>query len=261
ETIVPPDVPSYLSSQGTLSDRQEAVVRVENGQQPNGHIQSNGICQTNPEKSPVADDAPPLVYRQPKLCLGYNKEAWKADDVANGILLTDRTGYSFPVVCTDCSGSTDSTNVTICPKDLTAAENMHPNPSSSKDSKHDNSMPAANCQSPPKCNGSISNSKSDVRGTTYPSNHDRMPATSPGSSQPLTKASEPPSLLSPPGGPFRFLTETSELSEPPSLLSPSGGPFRFLTGTAELSQTLPAAEAKQTLLNGHLLRSRDSLHE
>ncbi|XP_015273496.1 PREDICTED: leucine-rich repeats and immunoglobulin-like domains protein 1 [Gekko japonicus] len=95
ETIVPPDVPSYLSSQGTLSDRQEAVVRVENGQQPNGHIQSNGICQTNPEKSPVADDAPPLIYRQPKLCLGYNKEAWKSDDVANGMLLTDKTGYSF----------------------------------------------------------------------------------------------------------------------------------------------------------------------
>lgn len=41
ETIVPPDVPSYLSSQGTLSDRQDVVVRVEN-QQPNGHIDSNG---------------------------------------------------------------------------------------------------------------------------------------------------------------------------------------------------------------------------
>ncbi|KAM3843683.1 leucine-rich repeats and immunoglobulin-like domains protein 1 isoform 3-T3 [Vipera latastei] len=41
ETILPPDVPSYLSSQGTLSDRQEIVGRVENGQQPNGQIQSN----------------------------------------------------------------------------------------------------------------------------------------------------------------------------------------------------------------------------
>lgn len=38
---MPPDVPSYLSSQGTLSDRQEAVIRVDN-QQPNGHIDSNG---------------------------------------------------------------------------------------------------------------------------------------------------------------------------------------------------------------------------
>lgn len=42
ETIVPPDVPSYLSSQGTLSDRQETVVRTEGGHQANGHIESNG---------------------------------------------------------------------------------------------------------------------------------------------------------------------------------------------------------------------------
>lgn len=42
ETIVPPDVPSYLSSQGTLSDRQETVVRTEGGPQANGHIESNG---------------------------------------------------------------------------------------------------------------------------------------------------------------------------------------------------------------------------
>lgn len=43
---MPPDVPSYLSSQGTLSDRQEAVVRVDN-QQPNGHVDSNGENQFN----------------------------------------------------------------------------------------------------------------------------------------------------------------------------------------------------------------------
>lgn len=42
ETIVPPDVPSYLSSQGTLSDRQETVIRTEGGHRANGHIESNG---------------------------------------------------------------------------------------------------------------------------------------------------------------------------------------------------------------------------
>uniref|UniRef100_A0AAY4BWG0 Ig-like domain-containing protein n=1 Tax=Denticeps clupeoides TaxID=299321 RepID=A0AAY4BWG0_9TELE len=44
ETIIPPDVPSYLSSQGTLSERQDVCVRVESsaGSQPNGHINSNG---------------------------------------------------------------------------------------------------------------------------------------------------------------------------------------------------------------------------
>ncbi|KAG7478043.1 hypothetical protein MATL_G00076210 [Megalops atlanticus] len=45
ETIVPPDVPSYLSSQGTLSDRQDVCIRVESSgrPQPNGHIESNGF--------------------------------------------------------------------------------------------------------------------------------------------------------------------------------------------------------------------------
>nr|XP_056702674.1 leucine-rich repeats and immunoglobulin-like domains protein 1 [Euleptes europaea] len=255
ETIVPPDVPSYLSSQGTLSDRQEAVVQVENGQQPNGHIQSNGICQTDAEKSPMVDEASPLVYQQPKLYLGYNKETWKADNVANGMLATDKTGYSLPVVCTDCSGSTDNTSVTIYPKDPyyypPAVENVHPNPSSSQDSKrHDDSMPAASCQSPPKCNGSVSNSDSpsEVRGTIYPSNHDRMPATSP--SKLLQEESK---------GPSQPLSKSSESH---NILPPFEDSVRLSVRTAELSQTLPAVEAKQTLLlNGHLPRSCDSLHE
>ncbi|XP_017285467.1 leucine-rich repeats and immunoglobulin-like domains protein 1 [Kryptolebias marmoratus] len=40
ETIVPPDVPSYLSSQGTLSERQDVCIRVEagGGPHPNGHV-------------------------------------------------------------------------------------------------------------------------------------------------------------------------------------------------------------------------------
>uniref|UniRef100_A0A8D3EA34 Leucine rich repeats and immunoglobulin like domains 1 n=1 Tax=Scophthalmus maximus TaxID=52904 RepID=A0A8D3EA34_SCOMX len=43
ETIVPPDVPSYLSSQGTLSERQDVCIRVEagGGPQPNGHTPKN----------------------------------------------------------------------------------------------------------------------------------------------------------------------------------------------------------------------------
>lgn len=45
ETIVPPDVPSYLSSQGTLSERQDVCIRVETsgGPQPNGHIDTTGF--------------------------------------------------------------------------------------------------------------------------------------------------------------------------------------------------------------------------
>lgn len=44
ETIVPPDVPSCLSSQGTLSERQEVCVRVDvaGGPLPNGHVGATG---------------------------------------------------------------------------------------------------------------------------------------------------------------------------------------------------------------------------
>uniref|UniRef100_A0A8C5ZMS4 Leucine rich repeats and immunoglobulin like domains 1 n=1 Tax=Marmota marmota marmota TaxID=9994 RepID=A0A8C5ZMS4_MARMA len=52
ETIVPPDVPSYLSSQGTLSDRQETVVRTEGGHRVNGHIESNGKASDSEEQAP-----------------------------------------------------------------------------------------------------------------------------------------------------------------------------------------------------------------
>ncbi|XP_026871277.2 leucine-rich repeats and immunoglobulin-like domains protein 1 isoform X1 [Electrophorus electricus] len=44
ETIIPPDVPSYLSSQGTLSERQDMCIRVESsgGPQAHAHRHSNG---------------------------------------------------------------------------------------------------------------------------------------------------------------------------------------------------------------------------
>uniref|UniRef100_A0A8C9XRY2 Leucine rich repeats and immunoglobulin like domains 1 n=1 Tax=Sander lucioperca TaxID=283035 RepID=A0A8C9XRY2_SANLU len=49
ETIVPPDVPSYLSSQGTLSERQDVCIRVEagGGPQPNGHIVDTTVVCTD----------------------------------------------------------------------------------------------------------------------------------------------------------------------------------------------------------------------
>ncbi|KAG7273157.1 hypothetical protein CRUP_019324 [Coryphaenoides rupestris] len=48
ETIVPPDVPSYLSSQGTLSERQDVCIRVDGGAgpQPNGYIDTTGFDGT-----------------------------------------------------------------------------------------------------------------------------------------------------------------------------------------------------------------------
>ncbi|XP_066899797.1 leucine-rich repeats and immunoglobulin-like domains protein 1 isoform X4 [Kogia breviceps] len=83
ETIVPPDVPSYLSSQGTLSDRQETVVRTEGGHQANGHIESNGVCPSNAGLFPEVE-AHGITCRQPKLCTGHTKERWEVVEKADG---------------------------------------------------------------------------------------------------------------------------------------------------------------------------------
>lgn len=251
ETIVPPDVPSYLSSQGTLSDRQEAVSRIENGQQPNGHIQSNGVCPTDPERG-LDVDAHPVVYRQPKLCLGFNKETWKAEDTTERTLAADKTGYSLPVVCSDCSGSTDSMSVTIYPKDLDyapwAPETVTPSACSSQELSWPSRAPTTHCQSPSKCNGSTGGQKLETSGTIYPSNHDRMPAA--GSCEPLQTDSK------------GVVPTLGKSSEPHGLLLPPEGSLKYLNETADTPRTLPDLEAKQMLLsNGHIPRSGASLHK
>uniref|UniRef100_A0A8C8EFR4 Leucine rich repeats and immunoglobulin like domains 1 n=1 Tax=Otus sunia TaxID=257818 RepID=A0A8C8EFR4_9STRI len=178
ETIVPPDVPSYLSSQGTLSDRQEAVVRVDN-QQPNGHIDSNGMCQTDAGRCPDVE-APTVGCRQPKLCIGYNKDTWKTEDMADGMLVPDKTGYGLPVVCTDCSGSTDSMNVHIYPKELEyyseslkTMDNTYPSALSSKERSRKRGA-GTSLLHPQLCNGIASGKRMETDGTLYPSNHDRI---------------------------------------------------------------------------------------
>uniref|UniRef100_A0A663M140 Leucine rich repeats and immunoglobulin like domains 1 n=1 Tax=Athene cunicularia TaxID=194338 RepID=A0A663M140_ATHCN len=178
ETIVPPDVPSYLSSQGTLSDRQEVVVRVDT-QQPNGHVDSNGMCQTDAGRCPDVE-APTVGCRQPKLCIGYNKDTWKTEDMADGMLVPDKTGYGLPVVCTDCSGSTDSMNVHIYPKELEyyseslkTMDNTYPSVLSSKEQNRKRGA-GASLLHPQPCNGIASGKRMETDGTLYPSNHDRI---------------------------------------------------------------------------------------
>ncbi|XP_038666521.1 leucine-rich repeats and immunoglobulin-like domains protein 1 isoform X1 [Scyliorhinus canicula] len=84
ETIVPPDVQSYLSSQGTLSERQETCVKMDDSSNlqlavtlPNGHIESNGTCRS--VAGSCADAASRNIpYRQTKHCIGCNiKDACK----------------------------------------------------------------------------------------------------------------------------------------------------------------------------------------
>ncbi|XP_074861934.1 leucine-rich repeats and immunoglobulin-like domains protein 1 [Carettochelys insculpta] len=261
ETIVPPDVPSYLSSQGTLSDRQEVVIRVDNSQQPNGHVENNGVCQNDAGRGPDVE-APTVTCRQPKLSVGYKKDTWKTEDAVDGMLVPDKTAYSLPVVCTDCSGSTDSLNVNIYPKDpeyysqpAKTVDNTHQNALSRREpsrSKSRGSHPLHQQQ----CIRIASSQRTDADSTLYPSNHDRMPPSScanhplcgdrHGSSQPLTKVSEHNNL--------NLRASLSEASVKP------------LKGTPDISPTSldlqHEAEVKQTLLsNGYLPKLLDSTHE
>ncbi|XP_039184698.1 leucine-rich repeats and immunoglobulin-like domains protein 1 isoform X1 [Crotalus tigris] len=248
ETIVPPDVPSYLSSQGTLSDRQEIVGRVENGQQPNGQIQSNGVCQLIRGRD-AEGDAHSVIYRQPKICLGYDKESWKGEDIPDRMLLTDNTAYSLPAAYTDYEGSVGTKNV--YPKDpdyySLAAEARTPNTSSSKEpDKHDGAL-TANCPSPLKCSTNTDNRKPDISGTIYPSNHDRMSAACP-SKSPLEDSKGPSQLLAD--------------CEPYNCLLPGEGSLLHQKESAELSEALPGGEVQPRLVsNGHLTRSLTSLPE
>ncbi|NXA37786.1 LRIG1 protein, partial [Eudromia elegans] len=154
ETIVPPDVPSYLSSQGTLSDRQETATRVDN-QQPNGHIDSNGMCQTDAGRCPDVE-APTVGCRQPKLCISYSKDTWKTEDMADGMLLPDKTGCGLPGACADCSSSTDSINLHVYP---------------AEPAFFSEGLGGSSLLAPPQHQDLA---RPDADGSLYPSNHDRM---------------------------------------------------------------------------------------
>ncbi|XP_062441879.1 leucine-rich repeats and immunoglobulin-like domains protein 1 [Rhea pennata] len=260
ETIVPPDVPSYLSSQGTLSDRQEAVVRVDN-QQPNGHIDSNGMCQTDAGRCPDVE-APTIGCRQPKLCISYNKDAWKTEDMADGMLVPDKTGYGLPVVCADCSGSTDSMNVRIYAKEseyysesLKTMDNTYQNALSSKERSRKRGA-GTSLLHPQQCNGIASSKRVEMDGTLYPSNHDRMrPA---GTGSPLLPDNHDSS---------QSVAQPSELNNLNLVrASPAGGSLKQLNVLPEVSPTLldlqSEAEVKQALLSSsYVPKSCDSIHE
>lgn len=89
-------------------------------------------------------------------------------------------GYGLPVVCTECSGSTDSTNAHTYPKDsecysesLKTVENPHPNALSSKEHHRRRAAGTSLLHAQP-CNGIASGKRLETDGTLYPSNHDRI---------------------------------------------------------------------------------------
>ncbi|XP_078065613.1 leucine-rich repeats and immunoglobulin-like domains protein 1 isoform X3 [Mustelus asterias] len=78
ETIVPPDVQSYLSSQGTLSERQETCVKMDDSSNlqlavtlSNGRIESNGLCRSD-AGSCVDVASRNIPFKQTKHCVGCN---------------------------------------------------------------------------------------------------------------------------------------------------------------------------------------------
>ncbi|XP_069332141.1 leucine-rich repeats and immunoglobulin-like domains protein 1 isoform X5 [Eulemur rufifrons] len=170
ETIVPPDVPSYLSSQGTLSDRQETVVRTEGGHQANGHIESNGVCPRDASLFPEAD-AHGIPCRQPKLCAGYSKEPWKVTEKADGTPAPSKLEPSGPTVCSDCNADVDgySEERAFCAQPV-ARDSTQLSTLGGREPSRNNREHSPHQQR----SGTVEGSCTDYRGSLYPSNHDRM---------------------------------------------------------------------------------------
>uniref|UniRef100_A0A8C9M1X5 Leucine rich repeats and immunoglobulin like domains 1 n=1 Tax=Panthera tigris altaica TaxID=74533 RepID=A0A8C9M1X5_PANTA len=236
ETIVPPDVPSYLSSQGTLSDRQETVIRTEGGHQANGHIESNGVCPRDTSLFSEVDTHG-MTCRQPKPCAGYNKEPWAVTEKAQRRPGPQKMEHSGPVVCGDYTTDPDSSckeqasRPQPVPRDHTQAGTLSSPEPSQSDQEH----------SPHHLTGgTVDGSRADCRGSLYPSNHDRMPAS-------LKK--KPTAPLDGKGASSWTLARLCESDsvdlQPPLTLTP---------GSPELTEHL-------LLYNGHLPKACDSSPE
>ncbi|XP_004372826.1 leucine-rich repeats and immunoglobulin-like domains protein 1 [Trichechus manatus latirostris] len=248
ETIVPPDVPSYLSSQGTLSDRQETLVRTEGGHQVNGHIESNGVCPRDASLFPEVD-AHGVACIQPQLCVGYNKEPWKITAKADRTPGLHETEHSGPAVCSDCSTDMDS---------YSKEQAFHLQPASrdgaqpSTVSSQEPSRSDREYSPQPLSSGTVDGSRANCRGSLYPSNHDRM----------LTSLKKKPvAPLDGKGGSWTL----ARLCEPDSLdLQPSSA---LTSGSPELPEAASGfpdvpSEAQHLLLsNGHLPKACDSSPE
>lgn len=250
ETIVPPDVPSCLSSQGTLSDRQETVVRTEGGHQANGHIESNGVCPRDTSLFPDVDTHR-VICKQPRLCAGFNKEAWKMKkaDKTLGPLKTEHGG---PRVCSDCNTQMDSyPKEQVCGLQQVSRGGTHPGTLSTLDpsrTDREHSPHSPSNETPP----TLDESRCECRGALYPSNHDRMRTS-------LKKSATPPD------GKGASSWTLSRLCEPDSMGLPVAS--ALTASSPQLSETSSAfpdvpSEGQPLLLsNGHLPKACDSVPE
>ncbi|XP_036121981.1 leucine-rich repeats and immunoglobulin-like domains protein 1 isoform X5 [Molossus molossus] len=241
ETVVPPDVPSCLSSQGTLSDRQETLLRTEGGHQANGHVENNGVCPRNAGLFPEVD-AHGVLCRQPRLCVGCSKEPWRAAEKADGPPGPQETEHSGPVVHSESSTGvdSDSTEHASCPQP-TPRDRAQPGARSSQEPS-----PSAQEPSPPRNSGATGGAPPEDGGSLYPSNHDRMP----------TSWTQPPGA--PPDGEGASSWTLARLCEPDCALAP--GSSERARAPSGLPDT--RSEGRYLLLsNGHLPRACDSRPE
>ncbi|XP_016078586.1 PREDICTED: leucine-rich repeats and immunoglobulin-like domains protein 1 isoform X1 [Miniopterus natalensis] len=244
ETVVPPDVPSYLSSQGTLSDRQETVLRTEGGHQANGHVESNGVCPRDAGLFPEAD-ARSVTCRQPRLCVGHSQEPWRVKEKVDSSPGAQKTEHSGPGVCSDSNTDVNSYSEeqAFCPQPVSRDSTQPDTLSSQEPGRSDHE------HSPQLNSGTGDGSCTDCRESLYPSNHDRMPTSlkeKPGA-PPDGKGASPWTLAR--------LCEADAIDILPSALTP---------GRSELTQAPLAfpdapSEGQHLLLpNGHLPRACDS---
>ncbi|KAE8612587.1 hypothetical protein XENTR_v10012906 [Xenopus tropicalis] len=145
ETIVPPDVPSYLSSQG--------------------------LCSSDGSVNPEAE-ACSVAYRQPRLCTCSSGEACKT---ADGLFGPESTGFGFQVVCTDCldGGAGYSSKSDYCPQTVQSVDCSYQKPAGSHDRYMCNGdTPTALSYHHNAAMDEGSNLESG--GNMYPSNHERI---------------------------------------------------------------------------------------
>ncbi|XP_067854963.1 leucine-rich repeats and immunoglobulin-like domains protein 1 isoform X2 [Heptranchias perlo] len=243
ETIVPPDVPSYLSSQGTLSERQETCVRVDGSSNlqlavtlPNGHMESNGICRSD-ARSCADVESRNIPCRQTKHCVGCNvKDGCK--HAAGGRLCSEKIGsFGVPaMVCVDRFDANIYSKEVECSKPYRSLDHPY-----EEQSIEQNRIDGGILNHFP-CNGT-SSSMRERQGLVYPSNHDRM------TSQPQNLT---PEMFADKKGlfsqPMQLSQELHNPVQPPSLCEK---PQTLLCSDTEV-------DVKQTLLlNGQLAQSCD----
>eukprot|EP00062_Callorhinchus_milii_P010408 gi/632955268/ref/XP_007893385.1/ PREDICTED: leucine-rich repeats and immunoglobulin-like domains protein 1 [Callorhinchus milii] len=182
ETIVPPDVPSYLSSQGTLSERQEACVKVDSVSNlqlavtiPNGHMERNGMVRTDTGSCTDVESLNVPCSIVSKHCIGYNaKDGYKQEHLIEGRLCSEKIGtFGVPVmVPVDQfeNGNMYAKDREYCTKPYKIIDHPYQQHSPEHCRTDGNTLNHL-------CNGTF-NSVREQEDAIYPSNHDRMPSES-----------------------------------------------------------------------------------